>query len=245
MKNRGIFFIFAIAAFFLASLTPFSSAYLGSFPIGECVNLGTNLNTTQVNISVKYPNSTFAVTNQIMTFTPPSSFDYLFCNTSTLGRYVYNYKDLQGNTYENIFTIGQEINLSTAFIQVFLLLFFFVLGFIYYSLRNTIDFDKWYNSILKKYETKNFVKLVLSALAFNLMKNAFVIYYLIGLPIVISLVDISLAYGLLNLLNIFQIILYIYLVGVILVGAIFLSFIQEWIMDLVDQLKNMDWGVGK
>lgn len=242
MKTTPTFF-FVVCVLFLFSVTSPVSAYLGAYPFDSCVNIGTNLNTTQVNFSLKYPNSTFAIINEPMNYTPPSSFDYYFCNTTTPGLYIYNYKDLEGNTYQNSFRIGQEVNLPTAFIQSFLLLFFIFLGFIYYSIRQKIDFDKWNNRLISQYEHKNFVKLVLGALAFNLMKHAFIIYYLIGLPIITGLVDFAQAYGLANLLQTLTIILYIYLTGVILVALIFLSFVQEWIMDLMDQLKNMKWGV--
>ena len=96
------------------------NASLGSYKQGECVQIKTILNTTSVNIStINYPNSTIAITNQAMTRNG-YSFNYSFCNTSTLGTYVYDYVDtITGNVYVNDFiitTTGYELNTSKSIV---------------------------------------------------------------------------------------------------------------------------------
>ena len=77
------------------------------------------------------------------------------------------------------------------------------------------------------------------------MKNAFVIYYLLGFPIIIILNEIAYSYGLLTVITVLNAFLVIYSIGVILVGIYFFSYVQEWVMDLIEKVKNMGWGIGQ
>jgi len=108
-----------IMGMFLISIT---SASLGTFSQGECVNIKTILNTTSVNIStISYPNSTIAISNQAMTKNA-QTFNYSFCDTNTLGTYVYDYFDTEGNTYVNEFEITPSGSSGITNIAFFILI---------------------------------------------------------------------------------------------------------------------------
>jgi len=137
---------------------------------------------------------------------------------------------------------GESLNGQYITTQIFFILFFFSIALSFYFLKKNINLEKWNNSIIKKYQNKNYVKLVLSSIGYNVMKNSFIIYYLLFLPILLILIEISSNYILLDSLELFKAIFIVYSVGIILVGIVFLSYIQEWFMDLLEKVKNMEWG---
>lgn len=121
--------IFAIA-FFL--IVPLCLASLGTFKQGECVNIKTILNSTEVNIStISYPNSTIIVSNEPMTKNG-YSFNYSFCDTNTLGVYIYDYFDDGGNVYVNNFEITRNGSpaASGSVIVLFAIIFIISAGLI-------------------------------------------------------------------------------------------------------------------
>lgn len=98
MKFYSYVFIFI----FLLSLV---SASLGSYKLNECVQIKTILNATLVNIStISYPNGTIDVSNLVMDKTG-QTFSYIYCNTTQLGTYIYDYFDESGNVYVNDFEV--------------------------------------------------------------------------------------------------------------------------------------------
>lgn len=115
-----------------------SSANLGTFKAGDCVNIKTILNSTYANIStISYPNSSIALENQNMTKIG-HTFNLNFCNTSTLGTYTYDYFDDSGNVYVNDFAItitgsdrinsGEGLSVTAGIvIMILIAVFFFVL----------------------------------------------------------------------------------------------------------------------
>ncbi len=128
---KKILLILILGMFLLAPLG-FTSASLGTFTQGDCVNIKTILNTTSVNIStISFPNSTTAVSNKEMTKTA-QTFNYSFCNTNVLGTYIYDYFDAEGNTYVNDFEItpnGKQFTTQNSisylgFILIILFTFF-------------------------------------------------------------------------------------------------------------------------
>ncbi len=116
MKKLVIGLIFLI---FLINLT---SGSLGSFEQRECVEIKTILNTTAVNIStISFPNSSIAVSNQVMTLSGASTFNFTFCETATIGKYIYDYVDTEGQVFVNDFTItknGFDITTSEAILYI-------------------------------------------------------------------------------------------------------------------------------
>lgn len=125
MKNKLILFI--LFGIFMISLV---NASLGIFKQNECINIKTILNSTSVNIStINYPNSTLAISNQVMSKIG-QTFNYTFCNTSTLGIYIYDYFDNLGNVYVNDFTItytGKELTSEQTYIYIVSLIILIIL----------------------------------------------------------------------------------------------------------------------
>ena len=87
-------------------IIPLVNAQLGTFKQNDCVTIKTITNATSANIStISYPNGGIAVNNTEMSKVG-SSFTYVFCNTSQIGYYVYDYTDSEGYYYVNNFEIS-------------------------------------------------------------------------------------------------------------------------------------------
>ena len=170
-------------------------------------------------------------------------------NTSTLGTYTYCY-DCGNPSQSETGCIDFEVtpngfanDLSKAFVNILFLVFFTALIIGTYFLVKKIDFKKWNDSIMEKYQNKNIVKGVLSALLCNIMKDNFIIYYLLGLPILLIRMDLAYIYNIQVIITLMSVFFYIYLIGVLIVGLIFLSYVQEWIKESMDLIQDLDWGV--
>lgn len=194
---------------------------------------------------VVYPDKTFAINEQTAMTKIGDNFNYSFLNTSQLGQYlVYGICDDTVWQYDFEVTVnGEKTTIATSLIHVLFITFFVMLIFVFYYLNNKINFEKWNDSIYNKYLSRNFIKVIFSAILYNFMKNAFVIYYLLGFPIIIILNEIAYSYGLLTVITVLNVFLVIYSIGVILVGIYFFSYVQEWVMDLIEKVKNMGWGI--
>lgn len=198
-------------------------------------------------ISVEFPNGTMIYPNSSMTpditnkiynssFTPDLIGKYTFvtCGDSTITVCDSDYFDV---TYT-----GKETFIG---ISIILLLFFISLLIGIINLNHKINYEKWYKSILTKYENKNYVKIMLSAIAYNLIKNPFGIYYLFGFPIILIITDIILTYNIETLVPIITNFMYIYAWSAILIGIMFLGQLQEFIMTILDDFKNIQWGISE
>jgi hypothetical protein len=169
-------------------------------------------------------------------------------NFSRLGEYGYGINCQDGGLggalsgVLQVTTDGNENNLQRGVISIALILFFILLGVGFYFIHSKVDLEKWNSSLLRRYENKNYIKLVLGSIAYNVCKCSFIIYYLIGFPIIVALTDLAYAYSLGNLLDIFEALIVVYAVGVIIVGLIFFSYVQEWLVDLLEKVKDMEWG---
>jgi len=149
----------------------------------------------------------------------------------------------EGSQCRTVTLAGKVVNDTTIIADIILLVFFLLLIIGFFIVTKDINFDQWHNSIIHKYENRNYIKLVLSSLMFNVIKNKFIIYYLIGLPILLLLMDMVYTFNLGGMIAIMQAVFYIYLVGILIVGLIFMSHVQEWLMDLLKQVKDLEWGV--
>lgn len=122
------------------------SASLGTFKQGECVNIKTILNASDVNIStVSLPNGTITVSNRAMTRTS-QTFTYLFCNTTELGVYTYDYFDEEGNVYVNTFEIttsGRSANSYEGLGIILIWIFAYVFIFIIFIYGNRVPYIKF------------------------------------------------------------------------------------------------------
>jgi len=153
---------------FLISL---ASSSLGTFKQNDCVNIKTILNTTSVNIStISYPNSSIVVSNEEMTKNG-KTFNYSFCNTNTLGIYLYDYFDAEGNTYVNDFKVTPNGKEFTSQNSIAYLGFIFILLFTFFLTMYGAGRIEWKNK--KNNEGKiltinnfKYVKILLYTLAY-------------------------------------------------------------------------------
>jgi hypothetical protein len=74
------------------------------------------------------------------------------------------------------------------------------------------------------------------------MKNAFIWYYLLGLPMLLIITDITLVFGVTSMIELMKVILGIYYFGFILVGLFFFGYLQEWIMKIINDIKILILG---
>lgn len=188
-------------------------------------------------------NFTFIGDNDIWIAEIPASF------LNETGNYLLSWdcqKPINGgyfNTHLEVTKDGEHIYDNGVFLtQVFLLTFFIMLIIMFYIIDKSVNYDKWYRKIKSKYENKNYVKFVLGAITYNIMKNIFIIYYLIGLLIMTVLTGLVYNYNITSMIGVMDSLMVIYTVGIIVVGIVFLSKIQEWFMDLLDEVKNFNWG---
>lgn len=142
-------------------------------------------------------------------------------------------------------TYGEETNNPTLILQLTIILFFFSLMFMLHIMTKDINFESWHNKIINKYQNRNYIKLVFSSIAYNLLKSKYVFYYLFGLPIFLSFISLSNSYNLVGMAELFTSIFVIYSIGSILVAIYFFSHVQEWLVDLFEDVKNLDWGIEK
>lgn len=138
---------------------------------------------------------------------------------------------------------GIPLSIYDSLVRMFLIIFFIVLLAGTYHVVAGIDFKRWNDRIIEKYKTRNFVKMVLSALAYNIMNNIFIIYYLIGLPIIMILTDLTRVYNIAGMILFMDVVLFVYLIGVLIVGLVFFSYVQEWIMITWDLVSDINWGI--
>jgi hypothetical protein len=120
-------------------LLPIISSSLGSFKLGDCVDIKTILNTSYVNLStLNYPSGNLIISNQVMQNIAGKTFNYTTCNTSQLGTYNYDYFDADGNVYVNSFEItpsgfgtigaGEGTSIAIAIIVMLIIAMVFIVG---------------------------------------------------------------------------------------------------------------------
>jgi len=200
--------------------------------------------------SIQYPNMSRSYINAVMT-KQGSSYNYSFCDTSNLGNYIYcTTGDVDGTDTTackdfKITSDGSNYTTSDSITNVALIIFFFLIILGVYVLNKNIDFNKWNNSIIAKYENKNYVKLVLSSITYNIMKNSFVIYYILILPILLLIMNIAYTSSNVSMIQFLPSLIIIYIVGFIIIGIYFFGYVQEWIMNLLEEFRNSNWGVGQ
>ena len=193
------------------------------------------------------PNST-EIINANMTSEGGGSFTYNYTATQ-IGRY-----DFTGISdgclktfavYVDITPNGKIYNTGDAIVYIFVALFFILMMVGFYKISGTINYEAWYERIKEQYITRNFVKWSLAAIGYNIMTNRYIIYFLLGLPIMIILMDLVFIFDITSIALYMQSLLYIYIVLVMVLGVLFLSFLQEWFMGLMEDIQNTNWGIDK
>ena len=162
----------------------------------------------------------------------------------------YNYavscQDDLGAVISGIFEVsltGIDSDEYNIWAHLGLFLFFIGLVLAFYYINTNINYERWYRSIINRYEHRNTIKVIISSIGYNLMKNAFIWYYLLGLPMLLIITDIALVFGVTSMIELMKVILGIYYFGFILVGLFFFGYLQEWIMKIINDIKNLDFGV--
>ena len=240
---KRYFFFILIIAFILPLI---SADNIGLFKIDKQMEITNYCNagscTYVTLVSLEYPNGTIIYPNTNITrneqaynysFTPTEIGEYTFvtCGDSTI-----NVCD--SDTFTSTYT-GKETFMS---INIILLLFFssLLLGVIY--LNRKINYEKWYKKILEKYKHKNYFKFTMSIVGYNLIKNTFGLYYVIGFPIMIIITDIIFTYNILSLVGLAETMMFIYTWGVLLIGLMFGGQLQEFLSTIIEDIKNLNWG---
>ncbi len=167
----------AIALLFMIFLVQFTSASLGNFQQRDCVEIKTILNSTSVNIStISYPNSSVAVSNQIMTQIGATTFNFTFCDTATIGNYIYDYVDDEGNFFVNDFTItkngfdistGESILYIGLFIANLIVFILFLILAIITPFENVTEVQKNGKIAITKITKSKYMKIVACWLAYG------------------------------------------------------------------------------
>ena len=246
MINKKIFSLFLLV--FLMSFI--SANTLNQYPSKQvneifsfcqtCQNAGyTTLS------SIETPNLTELI-NLNMTSVGGGEFCYNYTPTQ-IGRY-----DFRGISdgclktfavYVDVTADGKTYDTGDSLIRMFVALFFILMMVGLHRASKNINYDTWYENIKEKYITRNFVKWSLAAIGFNIMKNSFIIYFILGLPIMLILVDLVFIYNITSIATYIQVLLYIYIVLVTVLGVVFLSYVQEWFMDFIKMIEDIDWGI--
>ena len=144
MKNKILLSL--ILSIFLISFASASLPTLGFFKQGSCINLMQTCALCSYNniTSVVYPNSTQSISGEIPMTKIGTSYNYTFCNTSTLGTYIVNGHgddnliDTIWNYEFNVNGSGQEVTdhqitliMITIIVMILVVIFFFVLALLF------------------------------------------------------------------------------------------------------------------
>lgn len=126
----------------------------------------------------------------------------------------------------------------------FILLLCFILLFVGLAyLQKEINFDKWYQGILKKYNHRNFFRTFISKLGFFFMNNPYSLFYMIGLFIMLLMYDVTRAYALVSAYNVMEVLVMIYLFAMFFLFIELLGDIHEFFSKIAEDIKSMGWGM--
>ena len=131
---------------FMIFILPMVQGNLGTWKQDDCVSIRVLSNCTSVNLSEVTAGTNVYILNSEMTNLAGQTFNYTFCNTSTIGTYTYSWNpncvDCSTNDCGNNFDItesGTKVSLSNGII----VLVFIFLGGLCFFLGNTYNQDKW------------------------------------------------------------------------------------------------------
>ena len=251
-KMKKIFYLL-ILGIFIFSFAFVSAENIGTFKLNEemqITNYCSSGDCSSMNLSsITSPNGTLNYLNMEMTkngqefnysFTPSFSGEYNFKTCANpLGDFTcdsdYFFVTSNGEIKDNMQLIS----------RIFLILFCLLVIVAIQWNRKTINYDKWYSNLAKKYEKKNWTKFALGAVALNLMKNSWIFSYLVGLLGLLILTELTYFFNITSALEIMKIVLGLYSWSAIGVSLIFFSQVQEWIVGWLDDLQNLNWGIDK
>lgn len=195
-------------------------------------------------MSVEYPNGSiiYPITNMTKT---GQTYNFTFIPDIIGTYYFITCGDASVNVCDrDEFTTNYDGEPNHVAVHILLIAFFVLLFFGFYSLNQRTDFEAWYNKLSKRYENKDFFKAMGSGILYSLVKDLFMIYYFLGLFIMLVLADLIHSYNVVSLLNIFDNILLVYLWGITLIGLALLGRLQQLAVSLKDQATDLLWGLG-
>jgi len=225
-----------------------SAAGLGTFQVNESMELYqscptcsyVNVTTVSTPTTTDYTQTAMVKTgsNFVLDYTPQVNGDYYYIvegdKDGTAQTEQIEFQVTETGEGYNPFSLGGSIMLLLAFIG--LLVFFD-------KKSKDSDPEKMKDKMMAKYQDKNYIKLVLSTLGYSLMTEKFVLYYLIGLPAMIILANLSFILNISAVVTLMKVLLGIYMWAAILVGLVFFGKLQEIIMDMIHKVRDMDWGI--
>lgn len=212
-----------------------------------CLNDGYCDATTICNINVIDPNGDKIVDGENMDYYT-SSFKYNLTN-NLLGKYLVSGYCTDGiiqdeiNYEYNVNLSGQDSNAGSLLSTIFLILAFSGLIFVVWYSKDGKKYERMYKNIMRKYEQRNYVKFVTNTLWYNVLKNSWVMYYTIGFVIMMLLFDLTYLFNIESIFRLMKMFLSMYSWGFIVVGILFLSYLQEFMIDMKEELTNNNWGI--
>lgn len=247
MKNKIFIFSLVFLVFFMSFISASTLLQYDSKQVDEEFSFcQTCQDSTYITLSsISTPNSTEFI-NANMTSTGSGDFCYNYTMTQ-VGRYDFRgISDGCSRTFAVFVDStpnGKEYDTGDSLIRIFIAILFIAMMLGVYAISKKVDYERWYEKIKEKYTTRNFVKWALSAIAYNFMINKFIIYFILGLPIMLISMDLVFIYDITSIALYVKSLLYVYIALVVVLGIVFLSFIQEWFMDFVEKLQDIDWGI--
>lgn len=179
-----------------------------------------------------------------------STFSYTFLNTTLnkTGTYLadgYSNLDTPLSFCFDVTPSGKADSIAYLFVNfiLFLLIIGMMLGFAYFN--KTINFEKWHNKILSKYEDKNPVRAFFSSLVYVFMRDPFLIYYLLGWVLLIIIEDIVFTFNLLIIHTLVVNMIDLYAVGLFIVGLMFVGIAYQFLKETWDKFDSLKWGLEK
>ena len=214
----------------------------------------------EFNFTQTCQNSAYTTLSTIIT---PNSTEIVNVNMTSVGggSFMYNYTPTQIGRYDftgisdgclktfavyvDVTPNGKIYNTGDSLIYIFVSIFFILMMVGFYKIGGTINYEAWYERIKQQYITRNFVKWSLAAIGYNIMTNRYIIYFLLGLPIMLMMMDLVYIFNITSIVLYMKSLLYLYIVLVMALGVLFLGFLQEWFMGFIEDIQNINWGIDK
>lgn len=202
--------------------------YIISQPCATC---------TYVNISVFNKNG--VVLDNVAMTNKGSTWTYTFTPNESIRHDVNGFGDMNG--LDSSFAFYFNVSPLNVTATIFMLIFFVACIVGIAALHQRINLEKWHDKLLNS--DKTFIKSSIASVPYTLMKNVFVLYFLIGFPIIFLVTDLITYFNISSIAYIFEIAARIYTVGMVLPGLIILSDGIKMVRDLYDNIQNKNWGL--
>ena len=179
-----------------------------------------------------------------------STFSYIFLGTdlNKTGEYQidgYSNLDTPLGLCFGVTPTGDSDSMTYLFVNFILLLFLSGAIVSVAILNKSIDFEKWNNKIISKYEDKNPVKVLFSGMFYTFMKDSFFSYYLLGWPLLLIIEDIMYTFNITSIYTLLVNMIDLYSIGIYIVGLMFIGMAFQFLRGVWAEWENMKWGIDK